>query len=105
MLYWQERELERFRDANPELEFQSGDLEEALRFCEIHEVDLLPCQVEIFRGHLHWAQDYLKERSSCFPHASLDPVMIGEGVEGEYLESWYCPECRDLATKWHSKQI
>jgi hypothetical protein len=100
MLYWQEREIERFREANPRLEFNLSDLEMALQFCPLHLLDLLPCSVDVFRGHLNWSQDYLNAMRSCFPFAPLDPVMVGEDFLGSRLNTFYCPECKKLAGEW-----
>ncbi|HEY0660486.1 MAG TPA: hypothetical protein VGD21_04060 [Lysobacter sp.] len=100
MLYWQEQELERFRAAHPKLAFELADLEVALRICEIHESDLQSCSVEVFRGHLNWARDYVDAKRATFPYAALGPVMVPEDFPGDSIDGWYCPQCRRIENEW-----
>jgi hypothetical protein len=103
LTYPQERDLERFRAANPQLEFEMSDLEAALRICVIHEMDLLPCKIEVFRGHLNWNQRYLEAKRVNFPYAMRDRVMVREDFPGTHLDAWYCPTCRDMAAAWRDE--
>ncbi len=100
MFYWQERELERFREANPDFKFNLSDLVDALRICEIHQMDLLPCKVEVFRCCLNWSNNYLNEKKSKFPNAAIDMIMVSDDFQESHLDSWYCPKCREIADKW-----
>jgi hypothetical protein len=98
--YWQEQALDRFFQSQPSMRLSSDQVEAALRFCEVHRVELEKGEEPVFHGHLDYAPAYLQERAALFPHAAIDPVSTeGTEHEGSMQSAWFCPACRSIATQ------
>jgi hypothetical protein len=99
--YWQEQEWSRFTAAHPEFAVGMEVLEVALRICELHDHELLPDTVEVFRGFGDFAGCSFEDRQRLFPHAaSRARSTEGELVEGDRVGVWYCPVCRQAEAEW-----
>ena len=96
--YWQEQALERFFQLQPRFRLPHDQVESALRFCEVHSVELQTGEVPVFHGNVDYAPAYLRERDERFPHAGVDPVST-EGVECDMTSEpvWFCSACRAVA--------
>ena len=99
--FWQEREWEAFAAANPNMQADLSDLVAALRICEVHGLELLPCTVETTEGCILLSQTYLQARAERFPHAAVDRIMVSAGTV-QCMPAWYCPECRVQAAEWRA---
>jgi len=98
--FWQEKALEQFFLAHPEHRISLLELEAALRFCEVHEIELQLGTVPVFHGNLDYSPTYLQQRQTLFPHAGVDPISTA-GVSSSKREEpfWFCPECRTRASE------
>jgi hypothetical protein len=67
--YWQEREWSRFTDTHAEFAIGLDELAVALRMCEVHGQELLPDTVEVVRGCVDYAEQYMRVHNQLFPHA------------------------------------
>jgi hypothetical protein len=102
--YWQQEEWDRFLSAHPEFSVSMGELEAALRICELHDEELLPDTAEVFRGNLDYADWYIEARNRLFPHAAEDMVATeGAPISGERVAVFYCPACRAAKAEWQAR--
>lgn len=99
--YWQEQEWAKFTAAHAEFAVEIGELELALRICEVHGQELLPDMVKVFRGCVDYTREYTDARKQLFPHAASAISAEGVPFEGDRIEVWYCPACRQEETAWH----
>lgn len=101
LLFWQEKEWERFVAVYPHFNIPLADLAVALRICGVHDIELLPCEVEIFHGCLDISPAYMRERANRFPFATQDLVSTeGRQCDTESMPSWYCPKCREARAEY-----
>ncbi|WP_223619990.1 hypothetical protein [Lysobacter sp. ESA13C] len=101
LLYWQEREWERFIEAHPEFAPAFTQLDVLLRFCVLHGEDLLHDHIEVFHGTARYDDAYIAERQRLFPYANAAPYITqGLPYTGDTIAVWYCPRCRQLASRF-----
>ncbi|WNH54250.1 hypothetical protein [Stenotrophomonas oahuensis] len=98
--FWQEQEVDRFYATHSSWHHDIHELEAALRFCHVHERDLLPCSLPTFNGCLTLSSTYIRERSAQFPNAAVDARLVPDGGPSS-VKAWYCPECRLALERWH----
>ena len=94
--FWQQDLWESFLSSRPDCYMSVEDLQAKLRICELHEMELIPEEVPVFRGCIDYAPDFLAEMASSFPHARLRQVMVSESYERTTATKWYCPACDEI---------
>jgi len=95
--YWQEELWNQFIEADPSFAGTEVLLPEVVRYCVLHDSELLPDTVGVIHGCVDRARDYEKDRQEKFPWASLDPYSTeGRPIEATRVDVWYCPGCREV---------
>jgi hypothetical protein len=99
--YWQEQLISRFVLAHPELSLAAGELEHALRVCEVHGDELVEGNVPGLAADI----DYVKppESGSLFPKANISPIGLGSGAIERPVSVWFCPSCRRAYETWRQR--
>jgi len=101
LLYWQERDWDRFIEAHPEFSPALPQLEVLLRFCVLHRQDLVQDRIEVFHGTVRYNDAYMAEQNRLFPYANAAPYIAhGRAYPDDTIEVWYCPRCRQLASRY-----
>ena len=100
--FWQEDLLESFRTAYPEITLSTEKILESLKICELHEMELRPVEVPVFRGCLDYAPEYVNEMASTFPHSTLEQVMVSESHADNSCTIWVCSTCDEVreSSRW-----
>jgi hypothetical protein len=81
------------------------ELESALRFCELHGLELLPDSVDVVHGCIDYADWYIKARNQLFPHAASEPISTeGNKFEVDRVGVWYCIACRQAEAEWRKER-
>jgi len=94
--------LDSFWTEHPELKISTEQLIDSLRICEMHELELEPVDVPVFRGCLDYAPEYVDEMVARFPHSTLGEVMVSESYTDNTVTIWVCSVCDDVrnSSKW-----
>lgn len=102
--FWQEQVWEEFVNHHLEWAGALEDLPAAIRICELHGDELCRDTVGVIQGYVDYSQEYVDARNRLFPHAAIGPISTEGGpFEGNQIEVWYCPACRDAYAAWESK--
>lgn len=96
--FWQERMISNFMLAHPELNLLPGELETALRVCEVHGDELVPGSVPGVAAEIDYAHN--AESKALFPRANVGPVGLGTGATERPIPIWFCASCRRAYAEW-----
>lgn len=101
LLYWQEREWDRFIEKHPEFASALPKLGVLLRFCFVHRQELVQDRIEVFHGTVRYDDAYMAEHKRLFPYANAAPYIThGRDYPDDTIEVWHCPRCRQLAARY-----
>lgn len=103
--FWQELEWKNFTEAHPEFSIDFEELVKVLRYCVLHEEELQPDTVGVFRGCRDFTREYELALVERFPYASNDEWSTeGMPFEGGRVDVWFCPACRSAKAAWLAKR-
>ena len=91
--FWQQDTWDSFVSANPDCDLAIQDLIDALRLCELHEVEMQAVDVRACRDHFDFVQEYEQDMVKHFPHAKPDRIMVSADHKEPTIQTWFCPEC------------
>jgi len=103
--YWQQDVWDSFVAANPDCDMVIDDLIDALRLCELHEVEMQAVEVRACRDHFDFVREYEQDMVERFPHAKPDRLMVSDDHRGSTIQTWFCPECERVlnTSQWRTK--
>ena len=98
--YWQQDAWDQFVTANPEFADAVKLLPDVVRYCVVHDEELLPDTIAVVHGCMDRVREYEHDLIQQFPHAAIGPwTTEGRPYEGNTVQVWYCPGCRDAYKK------
>jgi hypothetical protein len=103
--YWQQELWNTFVATYPEYAMSTEDLSIALAICELHELQLEPVVVPVFRGCIDYAPDYIADMIKMFPHSTPDQILTEGGEHKIDPTIWICRECDNVRnrSKWRKR--
>lgn len=105
--YWQQKLWDSFVALNADCLLSVSELRDRLNICELHETELVPVEVPVIRvcGIPNYVSEYIYERSSSFPHASVNNAIVNETYEGTTCTIWVCIDCDVIKSKSRWRRI
>lgn len=105
--YWQQDIWDQLIAANPAFADAAVLLSEVFRFCVLHDCELKQDSIGVIHGCVDHVPEYDRDAAAFFPWAAIGPWSTeGRSYEGNTIQVWYCPGCRDAfkESRWGRPQ-
>jgi hypothetical protein len=97
LLFWQERELEKFQAASPSIQMTFSDVVAIFRICQLHGCELRQTRIPVVKGCVDFVPEFWESRNRDYPNAPL-PFISTEGrdMNEADVSIWCCPKCEEI---------